>query len=73
VHGVHDVPWCQTLGAHHGLRQHYQQTITAPRNRYMHQADTIPTNTQAEDVLNEMHACISSNDQNLWMALGRVT
>lgn len=40
-------------------RSHWQSKIVNPRNRYMHSANQMPQQHTADDLLDEMDACLS--------------
>lgn len=40
--------------------QRYKQEIVDKRNKYMHEAGAMPSQLDANKVLNEMHACLST-------------
>ncbi len=41
-------------------RQRYKQEIVDKRNKYMHEAGAMPSQLDANKILNEMHACLST-------------
>ena len=54
----HSVPGLQRIAEPH--RANFQQQIVAIRNRYMHEAGSMPTNdTDIQSLLSEMHACLA--------------
>jgi hypothetical protein len=40
-------------------RQDFRKTIVDKRNKYMHQAASMPTKQEADRILSEMHSCLS--------------
>ncbi len=40
-------------------RRHWQDTLVQPRNTYMHSANQMPPQRGADDLLDEMDACMS--------------
>lgn len=45
-------------GFSHNEVNHFQTEIVTPRNKFMHRAGTFPTNTQVEQLLSSMDACL---------------
>lgn len=40
-------------------RSRYQRAVVQPRNRYLHRANSYPSQTESDSVLSEMHACLA--------------
>lgn len=43
----------------HAEHQRFKSKIVAKRNRYMHEAGAMPARHEADNIVNEMHACLT--------------